>query len=602
MVGATHSNVLQQQLEEVIDDELRKLEFTSLCKQIALKVVDRVQKIDNDHSEIKALYGELEQQVAKYVSERDNPPPSQTTPISANNGRMGGNNVKSTINKEPTTIILIDDDDDEVANNEPEPVTTNTLSSMTTSSESDSPSVSIAEEQVLDNGVSDTQINGAPHQHEEVLLTSNKDKETEDVEIEDKYPDEEVDIIDVTTTAASNIDISEGDSQFTLDTSVTGSQLSVSATQDTAISSQGEDTSISSQEDAPISSQEDAPISSQEDAPISSQDTHSAILSPSESDQVTPVSSQDSMNILDEVDTNTASQCSTVTSTQPLDVSLDVSPSSSQSLSSTQEDLNKSNKPPLILKITTEKLDETAETSQYSITVVSPVDKPVPAQDKDEAVPTKSKDKTVSNQNTNQPKDSSPHIVPQTATSSIEQSSISLPSAISSRKKKTFQFKANSLVYAKPIESDIWYEAELLKEVPAVGKKQPKYQVRFLGGQKLRQKILLKSIATKDPADSEQYEIGTRVVAGRPSDTVNTTISKKYKDISSGNNISVMFAGVVAELACEANRYRYLVFFDDGYAQYFAITSLYLVIRPSREVWNDVAIDCRDFIKEYLQG
>lgn len=60
----------------------------------------------------------------------------------------------------------------------------------------------------------------------------------------------------------------------------------------------------------------------------------------------------------------------------------------------------------------------------------------------------------------------------------------------------------------------------------------------------------------KDSANIDEVKLGTRIVAGRPTDTVNSTISKKYKDISSGTNINVMFAGVVAELACEANRYR----------------------------------------------
>lgn len=47
--------------------------------------------------------------------------------------------------------------------------------------------------------------------------------------------------------------------------------------------------------------------------------------------------------------------------------------------------------------------------------------------------------------------------------------------------------------------------------------------------------------------------------------------------------------------------FRYLVFFDDGYAQYFTLPSLFLVVRPSLEVWNDVADDCQEFVKEYLQ-
>ena len=46
---------------------------------------------------------------------------------------------------------------------------------------------------------------------------------------------------------------------------------------------------------------------------------------------------------------------------------------------------------------------------------------------------------------------------------------------------------------------------------------------------------------------------------------------------------------------------RYLIFFDDGYAQYVVHRDIRVVIESSVYPWEDVASDSRDFIKEYLQ-
>jgi len=46
---------------------------------------------------------------------------------------------------------------------------------------------------------------------------------------------------------------------------------------------------------------------------------------------------------------------------------------------------------------------------------------------------------------------------------------------------------------------------------------------------------------------------------------------------------------------------RYLVFFDDGYAQYVQPTEVLLVCESSDQVWADVHQDSQEFIKTYIQ-
>jgi histone-lysine N-methyltransferase SETDB1 len=46
---------------------------------------------------------------------------------------------------------------------------------------------------------------------------------------------------------------------------------------------------------------------------------------------------------------------------------------------------------------------------------------------------------------------------------------------------------------------------------------------------------------------------------------------------------------------------RYLVFFDDGYAQYVTHEKILLVCESSRNVWEDIHPDSREFIRKYLE-
>lgn len=81
--------------------------------------------------------------------------------------------------------------------------------------------------------------------------------------------------------------------------------------------------------------------------------------------------------------------------------------------------------------------------------------------------------------------------------------------------------------------------------------------------------------------------VGSRVVA-------------HYRPEDSSSARSSLYAGIIAEPPKNMNRYRYLVFFDDGYAQYVKHTEVYLVCAASKDVWEDIHPDARDFVKGYL--
>ncbi|XP_056637289.1 histone-lysine N-methyltransferase eggless [Diorhabda sublineata] len=62
------------------------------------------------------------------------------------------------------------------------------------------------------------------------------------------------------------------------------------------------------------------------------------------------------------------------------------------------------------------------------------------------------------------------------------------------------------------------------------------------------------------------------------------------------------YAGIVGEQPFEGNRFRYLIFFDIGYSQYVSYLSVNLVLEASPNVWEDLHVECRPFIKKYLES
>ncbi|GAB6033221.1 hypothetical protein CHUAL_012824 [Chamberlinius hualienensis] len=94
-----------------------------------------------------------------------------------------------------------------------------------------------------------------------------------------------------------------------------------------------------------------------------------------------------------------------------------------------------------------------------------------------------------------------------------------------------------------------------------------------------------KCVAYHDPVDV-MLPVGTRIIA-------------QYRDEMWSQN-SLMYSGIIAEPPKMMNGYRYLVFFDDGYAQYVYPSEIRVMCESSKDVSLDIPIESREFIKTYL--
>ncbi|XP_039301848.1 histone-lysine N-methyltransferase eggless isoform X2 [Solenopsis invicta] len=99
----------------------------------------------------------------------------------------------------------------------------------------------------------------------------------------------------------------------------------------------------------------------------------------------------------------------------------------------------------------------------------------------------------------------------------------------------------------------------------------------------------MKTVSGKHLAITEiskvMIPVGTRVVA-------------IFRDTCSNN----YYSGIIAETPKSINKYRYLVFFDDGYAQYVVHNDIFLVWETSSRVWEDIPNESREFVKKYLES
>lgn len=95
-----------------------------------------------------------------------------------------------------------------------------------------------------------------------------------------------------------------------------------------------------------------------------------------------------------------------------------------------------------------------------------------------------------------------------------------------------------------------------------------------------------------------KLEVGTRVIAQFD---FNACISVGRGVVNKTMKKESYYPGIVGEPPYAANKYRYLVFFDDGYAQYVEHQNVHLTFQSSDNVWEDINEHNRDFIKKYLQ-
>lgn len=117
----------------------------------------------------------------------------------------------------------------------------------------------------------------------------------------------------------------------------------------------------------------------------------------------------------------------------------------------------------------------------------------------------------------------------------------------------------------------------------------PLYKVKFEGKIKSYQYRMVtgKQLAYASPADV-RLEVGTRVIA----------VFQDDGNVKKDN----FFAGIIAEPMSTTNNFRYLIFFDDGYAQYVHHNKVLVVVESSGNVWDDIHKDSRLFIKKYLEA
>lgn len=115
------------------------------------------------------------------------------------------------------------------------------------------------------------------------------------------------------------------------------------------------------------------------------------------------------------------------------------------------------------------------------------------------------------------------------------------------------------------------------------------YRIRFEAVQGNKNVVQKKLLKIKNVAYSSvsrvRLPVGTRCIG----------LFREAED-----QAGAFYSGVVAEPPKQTNRNRYLVFFDDGYASYIRHEELRLVCYQSPDVWDDVHIDSREFIKKYL--
>ncbi|XP_070168553.1 histone-lysine N-methyltransferase eggless isoform X1 [Polyergus mexicanus] len=143
--------------------------------------------------------------------------------------------------------------------------------------------------------------------------------------------------------------------------------------------------------------------------------------------------------------------------------------------------------------------------------------------------------------------------------------------------------KIDSIVYIMKNPVTPWIKAKIQL---IISSNPWTYRVKLL---QKKYNAAVKTIFGKQVAVAELCQVmipvGTRVVA-------------LFHDITSSN----YYSGIIAEPPKSTNKYRYLVFFDDGYAQYVTHKDIFLVWEISLRIWEDVPNESRDFVKKYLES
>ncbi|CAG4967296.1 unnamed protein product [Colias eurytheme] len=146
-------------------------------------------------------------------------------------------------------------------------------------------------------------------------------------------------------------------------------------------------------------------------------------------------------------------------------------------------------------------------------------------------------------------------------------------------------------VYAKRKELRSWGKAVIIEVGCASSNVYTNCRVKFEAPRNLYKNLTAQCLAYYEPANA-RMTIGTRVIA-LFQDTNQKQKRQKKNDC--------YYAGVIAEIPNPVNNYRYLIFFDHGYAQYAKHANTRLVCECSSLVWEEVYTASKEFVRKYLK-
>uniref|UniRef100_A0A1B0DMP7 Uncharacterized protein n=1 Tax=Phlebotomus papatasi TaxID=29031 RepID=A0A1B0DMP7_PHLPP len=165
----------------------------------------------------------------------------------------------------------------------------------------------------------------------------------------------------------------------------------------------------------------------------------------------------------------------------------------------------------------------------------------------------------------------------------LSQSSTGRESVSTSPATSPGEVKIGSVFYGMRTQlTKPWNQCEVIDKLQANLDTETRYQVKFLRHN--QEGILTGKQLAFSEAPTQKLPVGTRVLA-----------------MFSATRRNLFYPGIVAEPTQETNRFRYLVFFDDGYVQYVHPSDVRRICSVSENVWEDVHPGSRDFIKSYLQ-
>ncbi|XP_053694529.1 histone-lysine N-methyltransferase eggless [Sabethes cyaneus] len=141
-----------------------------------------------------------------------------------------------------------------------------------------------------------------------------------------------------------------------------------------------------------------------------------------------------------------------------------------------------------------------------------------------------------------------------------------------------------------------WAECQVVETVSVSDK--TLYKVNFLhnqGSGSAPVKVVPAKFLAYRHSFNVKLPLGTRVIARFDAGTTQPS----YK-LTQASKSSSFYPGIIAESFGKYNRHRYLIFFDDGYAQYVSHGDVRVVCEESKEVWLDIHPHSQEFIRNYL--